>query len=185
VTKQEARAKKEARIWTKEFERIYENGKLQSAPRIVLWGPAPADREGYKKRKKVELEIRKEHPSAAVLLPEHHEAGKITRAFAINLVLQELLQAKGADLIIALAFSPGVSAEIALCLSNHEIARRLIIIAPESLRKTFLGELIKVLKVHYVKDQELVNCKKARELCRREVRAWVIAKSVGGDLVYA
>ena len=176
--------KKAARIVEGRYKALLEAAKSKSIPFFVLWGPSPSDPKGYKKREKVAHAIQSESPSAAVVFPEDQDVVALTNKYTVKTDLQERLQASLADLVFALALSPGVETEIARYSRDKAIAGRLIVIAPESIRDGFLGTIMNGLTVHYVRDSELVRCDTASGLCRMEVRSWFVRKLLDSENTY-
>ncbi|HLG12945.1 MAG TPA: hypothetical protein VJH03_00255 [Blastocatellia bacterium] len=176
--------RQERRFWTGRFEEKFKTAQSAHAPLVVLWGPGRHDIEGFRKRQKLARAIRRESPTASVLYPEEQTSVAITRPYASGADRQEAFQAIAADLVFALDIAPGVSEEIARYSVNQDIARRLIVIAPESKRHGYTGIVRQALNVSFLRDSELRDCRSASAVCKREIRAWLIGKLLEEGLAY-
>src|SRR5688500_3824141 len=123
-------AEAEREQWRRQVLRLYDE-MAQIRLRIIIWGPADSTSPGGKLRLSVY-----EWLAAANHVPEFSEATCAPNG--TGLYVQELLQASTADLVIAIACSPGAITEAVDASVRPAIAGKLLVLLDEEHRAGFM-----------------------------------------------
>ena len=166
--------------WEPKFTAYFD--KLDKTPVLVLcWGPGRhALKEFYDKRIELQDDLRSSNPNNKAITSE--EIKEIdTRFAALTDIEAEELQAREADLILALLTShkelSGVYTELLLYRNVPDFFNKTILLLPklsakEAKRLGFSAEVFDEFNsknvLHYTQD-EFISCETMREFCRKRV----------------
>lgn len=147
-------------------------------PDIIIWGPGRNKPQEYQKRERVREAIQRAAPNGKVVFPEDPEVEIATEQtlHSENVEEKELLQAMGADIIIALDLSPAVGEEVARYSAYPRIATKLFVIAPEERKSGYQEAIRNKVRVVFLKTEEMLHCDKTTQLCVVHVHTWCVRK---------
>jgi hypothetical protein len=156
------------------YDRIIRKCTEKAQPNIIVWGPGRSDAELYKKRECVRKAIQHVVPNGVVIFPEDPKVTRLTKEVlgGGDLHDRELLQAQGADIIIALDLSPAVGEEIARHSANPDIAGKMFVITTDGNKSAYQKAIRDVFMIHVLKADEMDSCEEPIKRCVGHVRCW-------------
>lgn len=159
-----------------EAQRII-NSAYEVPINVLVWGPGKADERGYAKRRQIKAEIEKRFPKSEVYLSEDKELRTVT-GFLREPLIEEIVHAQAADIIIVLSTSGGTEAELDRLLQYDTIARKLWVLIPDrfSPLRGIVKEELRGIEVEFFSNAEFDDCTLASDKCVNKVLGCAVEK---------
>jgi hypothetical protein len=160
------------------YERFLHDCLERAKPDILIWGPGPHDARGYQKRDCIRKAIQGVVRNGDVVFPEDPEIQKLTSEVLGSEDVDdiELLQARNADIIIALDISAAVGEELARYSAYPSVVSKLFVVTIDGNKSGYQKAIRNKDFVRVLEAGEMASCDKPIGLCIKHVRLWCLQK---------